>query len=236
MARPLGHLAGRHLSSQSPLTRLPCPVATVVGMATDTKLRAPVLIALAAAGTLALASCSGGAGNQQPPRSPQPVATSAAPDASESGSGSSAEPSASERGVEGIEPAIAAIERAEQETGGVAFEIDNEDQDRAWEIDIADGTRHITVIVSGDGEMIVSTSDDAEEVDAADRAALDAATTTLAQALEAAADEIGEGNAFDGASLEDDEGDSQAWKVTFEDATEVFVSITDGSILRGDGG
>lgn len=203
-------------------------------MAIDSKLRAPLLIAVAATGTLALASCSGGAGNQQPPRSAEPVATSAAPDSSESGSGSSAEPSASERGVEGIESAIAAIERAEEETGGVAYQIENEDQDRAWEIDVADGTRQITVIVSGDGSTIVSTTDDAEEVDADDRAALDAASITLVEALEAAADEIGGGNAFDDASLED-EGDAQAWQVTFEDDAEVFVSITDGSILRVEG-
>ncbi|ERG64085.1 MULTISPECIES: PepSY domain-containing protein [Agrococcus] len=203
-------------------------------MAIDTKLRAPLLIAVAATGTLALASCSGEAGNQQPQRSPEPVATSAVPDASESGSGSSAEPSESGRGIEGIESAIAAIERAEEETGGVAYEIDNEDQDRAWEIDIADGTRQITVIVSGDGSSIVSTSDDAEEVDADDRAALDAAGITLVEALEAAADEIGEGSAFDDASLED-EGDAQAWQVSFEDGGEVFVSIADGSILRVDG-
>jgi hypothetical protein len=209
-------------------------------MALDSKLRAPLFIAVAAAGTLALASCSGGAGNQQPQRSAEPVASSAAPDASEStgGSGmdgSSTEPSASGRGVEGIESAIAAIERAEQETGGVAFEIGNEDQDRVWEVDIADGTERITVIVSGDGSSIVSTSDGGEEVGADDRTALDAASTTLAEALEAAADELDEGNAFDEASLEDDGEGSLAWQVSFEDSTEVYVSIADGSILRVDG-
>ena len=209
-------------------------MATVERMAIDSKLRAPLLIAVAATGALALASCSDGGGNQQPQRSAEPVATSAAPDASESGSGSSAEPSESGRGIEGLESAIAAIELAERETGGVAYEIDDEDQDRAWEIDIADGTRQITVIVSGDGSSIVSTSDDAEELDADDRAALDAAGITLVDALEAAADEIGEGSALDDASLED-EGDAQAWQVSFEDGGEVFVSITDGSILRVDG-
>jgi uncharacterized membrane protein YkoI len=203
-------------------------------MAIETKLRAPLFIAVAATGALALASCSGAAGNQQPPRSSEPVAASAAPEASESSDGSSAEPSASDRGVEGIESAIAAIERAEEETGGIAYQIDNEDQDRAWEIDIADGTRQITVIVSGDGSSIVSTSEDAEEVDEADRVALDTAGITLAEALEAAADEVGGGNAFDDASLEEDDG-SRAWQVSFEDSTEVYVSIEDGSVLRVDG-
>ncbi|MCR8671085.1 hypothetical protein [Agrococcus sp. HG114] len=197
-------------------------------MAIRTRSRTPLLAALAVSGALALASCSAGAPNQQPQRSPEPVATSAAPMAS---GDPSTDPSASAGGVEGLSAALAAIELAESATGAVAFEIDDQDDDRAWEVTLADGERQLTVIVSGDGSQVVSTAED-DEVDAADRSALDSAQVAIAEAIETAADEVGDGAAFDDASLEDHGGDSQAWEVSFEDETDVMVSIEDGSVLR----
>ncbi|GAA1421417.1 PepSY domain-containing protein [Agrococcus citreus] len=204
-------------------------------MSTTAPARTTLLTALALSGALALASCS------STPQIDDPSETATAPTAtaetSESSSPSetaSASPDATQGGDAagpGIEGAIAAIELAESETGATAFEIDDEDDDASWEVDLADGTEQITVLVSGDGASVVSTEREGD-VDDDDRAALDAAGISLVEAIEAAAAEAGDA-AFDDASLEDD-SDGPAWEVSFRDEIEVHVSVADGSILRVD--
>ncbi|MFX5710162.1 hypothetical protein ABTE34_21980, partial [Acinetobacter baumannii] len=66
-----------------------------------------------------------------------------------------------------------------------------------------------------------------------DRATMDAAPTTLADAVRvAAATHDGDGS-VDEVSLEN--GDDAAWKVAFTDASDVAVSVTDGTIVRSAG-
>ncbi|WP_306232151.1 PepSY domain-containing protein [Agrococcus beijingensis] len=192
-------------------------------MNTDPKLRTPLLLTLAAAGTIVLASCSSTSPSAPGGTAPSgPAAsTSASPEATAGGS-------ASDDGVEG---ALAAIALAESETGAVAYELDDQDDDASWEVELADGTTQVTVHVSGDGAAVLETERD-DEVDGDDRAALDAAGISLADAIEAAV-AAAAGAPLAAATLEDD-ADGQAWEVKFDDELEVYVSVADGSILRVD--
>jgi uncharacterized membrane protein YkoI len=202
-------------------------------MAIGAELRTPFLIVVAVASTAALAACGGivDQPSNEPGRSAGPVATSAPPHATASDGGASAEPRGG--GVEGVASAIAAIELAESETGATAYEIEGQDDDRSWEVELADGTEQLTVLVSGDGASVLSTAGE-RDVEEGDRAALDAASITLVEAIEAAVAEIGGGASFDDVSLEGDDSDGEAWQVSFEDETDVFVSVSDGAILRVD--
>ncbi|MDR7233254.1 PepSY domain-containing protein [Agrococcus sp. BE272] len=193
-------------------------------MITDSKLRTPFLLTLAAAATIALASC--GSATPSAPSGTAPTGD-ALPSASASGS-PEATPGGAAASMEG---ALAAIALAERETGAVAYELDDEDDDGSWEVELAEGTTQVSVHVSGDGATVLSTERD-DEVDGDDRAALDAAGISLADAIEAAAAEAG-GAPLDETTFEDD-GDGQAWQVKFDDELEVYVAVADGSILRVD--
>lgn len=130
--------------------------------------------------------------------------------------------------------AILAIDTAEAEAGGTAYEIDDQDEDGTWEVDVQVEDRSVEVTVSADGTQVVETEDD--DLDDEDRAALDAATITLTEAIELAVNEVG--GVLDDAELEgEDDGDPHHWEVSVDtdenDDIEVHISVT-GEVLGTD--
>lgn len=131
--------------------------------------------------------------------------------------------------------ALAAIATAQAETGGVAYEIDDEDDNREWEVEVRVGDRSVEVNVSFDGGTVLSTDDD-DDLDSDDRAALDAATITLEQAIETALAEVN--GTLDDVELDSDDG-RHYWEVTIDDSdrgddVEVKVDVTTGEIIEID--
>lgn len=129
--------------------------------------------------------------------------------------------------------ALAAIATAQEETGGTAYEIDDEDEDGTWKVDVRVGDRSVEVTVSADGASVVGTEED--DLDSEDAAGLDAATITLTEAVETAVAEVG--GVLDDAELDEEDG-THAWKITVDgadagDDVEVLVSVT-GEVLRTD--
>ncbi|MFJ4037427.1 PepSY domain-containing protein [Microbacterium sp. NPDC090007] len=122
--------------------------------------------------------------------------------------------------------AVRAITTAESAAGGRAFELDTEDGE--WEVHVAVGDREVDVRVSADGSTAtVSEDDDGLDVD--DREALQAATTTLADAVRIAGAQNRGGDRIDGASLEREDGVA-VWEIEFDDGSPVRVSGADGAI------
>lgn len=130
----------------------------------------------------------------------------------------------------GNDAALAAITTAENETQGVAYELEIDDD--FWEVHLAVGDTDTEVRTTADGAEVRSTETD-DTVDDDDRAALDAAGITLAVALQAAVDERGSGS-VDEISVSDDPDGQIAWEVSFTDDVEVYVAVVDGAILRVD--
>lgn len=126
--------------------------------------------------------------------------------------------------------ALRAIDTAEEEAGGTAYEIDDQDRDGTWEVDVAVDGRSVEVTVSEDGSSVVRTEDD--DLDDDDRAGLAAATITLQDAIRLAVDEVG--GVLDDAELEEDDG-THSWQVEVDgtdrgDDVEVNVSV-EGEVL-----
>ncbi|WP_134772636.1 PepSY domain-containing protein [Ornithinimicrobium flavum] len=129
--------------------------------------------------------------------------------------------------------ALAAVATAETETAGIAYEIDDQDDDGTWEVDVRAGDRSVEVTVSPDGTTVESTEED--DLDAEDRDALDAASITVVEAIEIAVGEVG--GVLDDVELDEEDG-TYAWEVTLDgtdsgDDVEVLVSVT-GEVLRAD--
>lgn len=137
---------------------------------------------------------------------------------------------------ESADAALAAIATAEQEAGGTAYELDDQDDDGTWEVDVAVGDRSVEVTVSADGSEVVRTDDDGR-LDGDDRRALDAATTGLVDAITTALAEVD--GTLDDVEL-DDEGGTFAWEVSIDEQgggdVEVYVDVTTGKVLRVDRG
>ncbi|SOC52531.1 PepSY domain-containing protein [Ornithinimicrobium cerasi] len=133
--------------------------------------------------------------------------------------------------------ALAAIATAEAEAGGTAYEIDDQDDDGTWEVDVAVDDRSVEVTVSADGATVEATEDD--DLDEDDRAALDAATITLVDAITTAVTEVD--GVLDDAELEEEDG-SFFWEVSVDrtsngagdDDVEVRVDVTTGDVVEVD--
>ncbi|HLS15866.1 MAG TPA: PepSY domain-containing protein [Beutenbergiaceae bacterium] len=123
---------------------------------------------------------------------------------------------------------LAAIDLAQEETGGTAFEVDDADGGN-WEIYIADGDDELEVHISGDGTEVLDVERE-DSLDGEDRAGLDAATVTISEAIDIAA-EHGTGD-IDDINLDDEDGGVFAWEVTFTDDTEVYIDVSNGEVLR----
>lgn len=125
---------------------------------------------------------------------------------------------------------LAAVPTAEQAAGGVAYEIDDQDDDGTWQVDVRTGDTTVEVTVSADGTTALDQKND--DLDDDDKAGLDAATITLGEAIQKAVDEVG--GALDDAELDEENG-QHYWKVSVDtnqqDDVEVQVSVT-GEILK----
>lgn len=134
--------------------------------------------------------------------------------------------------VDGVTAAaLAAIDLAEQETGGVAYELDDEDGG-TWDIDIAVGDQDIEVLVSADGTEVLRTRDDGR-VSANDLARLEVATVTIQEAIRIAVAEVS--RPVEAVDLETENG-VVVWEVDLEgDDVEVYVDVTTGAVVRVEG-
>ncbi|WP_298871295.1 PepSY domain-containing protein [uncultured Microbacterium sp.] len=122
--------------------------------------------------------------------------------------------------------AVRAVTTAESDAGGRAFALDADDN--RWEVHVAVGDQEVEVQVSTDGTRAES-SDGSERLDADDSAALQATTTTLADAIRIAATRASGGARVEEAVLEQEDG-APVWKVEIAGGTTVRVSGVDGSV------
>ncbi|SRR5690625_4294602 len=125
---------------------------------------------------------------------------------------------------------FAAIELAEAELGGTAFEVDREDSPAGWEITVAVDNREVDVDVDQSGTEVLRT-DDGDDLDDDDRAALDSAQVTLTDAIRTALDEAG--GTLDDVTLDEEDG-TVAWEVGLDDDVDVYVDVATGEVLRVD--
>ncbi|MDQ1123223.1 PepSY domain-containing protein [Microbacterium trichothecenolyticum] len=128
------------------------------------------------------------------------------------------------------ETAVTAVNTAEASAGGRGFHLDRED-DVSWEVQVAVGDREVEVTVAADGTTVRS-SRDGDGIDDDERAALDAAATTLADAVRIAAAQNPGGERIDEAHLDEQSG-AWAWEVEMQSGASVRLSATDGAVLGG---
>lgn len=128
-----------------------------------------------------------------------------------------------------VESALAAISAAENEVGGTAYELDEEDG--GWEVDVAVDQQSFEVRVGADGNVI-GTEDDGR-FDGSDREGLSRAKITIEDAIRAAV-ATGPAGRLDDVDLEHDRGDF-VWEVSFDDGNvdnKVYVDVVSGEVLR----
>lgn len=129
--------------------------------------------------------------------------------------------------------ALAAIDLAERETGGVAYELSDDDDETKWEVDIAHGDRDIEVHVNWAGTEILRTEAD-DQVDDDTLAKLDVATITIREAITAAVPHTQGDGRIDEAELDEENG-VVTWEVTFDDNSrdmKVYVDAVSGEVLK----
>lgn len=130
---------------------------------------------------------------------------------------------------------VAAILAAQEEVDGVAFEIDDQDEDGTWEVDVRVGDRSVEVTVDAQGTVV--RTDDEDDLDAEDREALDSAAVPLEEAISIALEEVG--GQLDDAELDEEDG-TYVWKVSVDgtddgrDDVEVSVDIVSGEVVKVD--
>lgn len=129
--------------------------------------------------------------------------------------------------------ALQALSTAADAVSGTPYEIDDEDGDQVWEVDVLAGDRKHEVKVSWDGRNVVGQEED--DPDAEDARRLEGAGLSLGQAIERALDEVP--GALDDAELDDD-NDLAVWKVEIDtpdaDGIEVLIKVADGQVVRVD--
>lgn len=189
------------------------------------------IVALASAALLGLTACGGSTDPDEPvgpadTHTERSDDTSSSPTSQETSSTSdtSSAPTSSAASPTG-DPVLAAITAAEDEAGGTAYEIDDQDEDGTWEIDVAKGNQSVEVEVGEDG---TATAGDDDDLDDEDRAGLDAAQIDLAEAIEAALKEAD--GTFDDAELEEDNG-THHWKISVDvdgNDTDILVDVKTG--------
>lgn len=127
--------------------------------------------------------------------------------------------------------ALDAIALAESHAGGTAYELDDEDDESAWKIDVAVDGRSVEVEVNWAGTEVLSTEND-DELDADDREDLTQVSYSMSNAIVTAAAEVS-GHVVS-VDLSSDDG-VIAWEVEFEngnDDVEVYVDAATGDVLR----
>ncbi|WP_295838056.1 PepSY domain-containing protein [uncultured Microbacterium sp.] len=123
--------------------------------------------------------------------------------------------------------AVRAITLAESQSGGRAFELEGDDGE--WEVHVATDGRETEVRVSADGGEVRS-SRQGDTLDGDDQARLDAAVTTLADAVRIAAARTPGGARIERVELDEESG-TTVWEVSPGGGTTVRVSASDGAVL-----
>lgn len=178
------------------------------------------LIALTAAGVLGVTACA----SDHEPRAPE--------ETSQSNESASSDVPSSPSEDDGLATVLAAIDAAVAETGGTAYEIEENDDDGIWEIDVAKDAHSVEVEVKPNRDV---TEHGGTDLHAEAREGLDHAKIDLGPAIETAMSEV------DGTFAEADivEIDGQHyWKVTVDTAAteeedddhRVLVNVTDGTV------
>jgi len=125
------------------------------------------------------------------------------------------------------ETVVSAVVRAESDAGGRAFDLDR-DEDGTWEVRVTANGRDAGLRISADGGQVLSRGE-ADTPDVEDRAALESAGTTMADAVRTAV------AAHGGGSVEEVEidraGGAPVWQVSFDDGADVAISLADGSVV-----
>lgn len=124
--------------------------------------------------------------------------------------------------------ALTAIQTAESETGGIAFAIDDQDDDTRWEVEVSLEGLEVEVTLSADGTTVERTEDD-DELDADERQALRDLQVSLAEAIEIAHAQFG--GVLDDAELDEDDG-RWTWEIDLGGANDdIHVDIMTGEIV-----
>lgn len=171
------------------------------------------------------------------PAAPAPTTDAAQPtEAQATEQSTPAEPGATEGAQEPEAQnagAIQALSTAADAVSGTPYEIDDEDGDQVWEVDVMVGERTHEVKVSRDGRSVVEQEED--DADAEDVRRLQGAGLSLAQAIERALNEVP--GTLDDAELDDD-NDVAVWKVEIDTPEqqdiEVLINVADGQVVRVD--
>ena len=140
----------------------------------------PALIALTAALTLGITACGStddpDAGDETATVSSSSTSDSTGSDddttddddaasADDATADSSDDSTTGSSGDGDLQSVLDAIEAAEKEADGTAYEVDDQDDDGSWEIDVATGTQTIEVEVSEDGKATTDDEDDLDDED-----------------------------------------------------------------------
>ncbi|GGH43307.1 PepSY domain-containing protein [Microbacterium album] len=182
----------------------------------------------AAVATLALTGCAGDDPGAPPALDPTP--DSITPPDTEGPTEEPAPPAAGDGDVPDVYAGVlAAIPLAESSAGGPAFEVDDGDGG-IWEVHVAVGGDDIEVHVDPTGQEVLR-SDREADLDSDDAAGLEAASIDLTEAIRIAIAEYGGTAPLDDAGIDRDRG-GFAWEVAFQDDVEVYVDVTDGSVIR----
>ena len=173
--------------------------------------RIPAFALLALSSVLALSAC-----------------TPASDDATAPGSSGSSTSSSGATAVDDDgRTVVTVINTAEASAGGRAFQLERDDDE--WEVHVAVGDREVEVHVTSDGATVRSSNDD-DGIDADERSALDAAVTTLADAVRIATTQHAGGERLAEVQLDERDG-TWAWEVELSGGTTVRVSAADGAVL-----
>ena len=188
--------------------------------------------ALSVAALLGISACGSGeapsAGGENDTSSVSGSPTSSGGDGAASPSPSETSPASAP--ADELESLLAAIATAEKAQGGTAYEVDDQDEDGTWEIDVAVKDKSVEVTVSADGSEVVST-DDEDDLDDDEREGLDSAKKGIGEAITTAMQEVD--GTFDDAELED-EDEGHVWEVAVDTAdgdVEVRVDVVTGKVV-----
>ena len=191
------------------------------------------IVALALGGSLGLVGCSDADDSGLTESAPPPETAQPAPESGADDSGAERNDDADAPLDDVTRAALAGIDLAEADSGGQAFQIDDEDDQSAWEIDINVQGEELDVLVNWGGTEIVSSMADGS-VDSDTLERLGASTLTIQEAIRIAGAEAS--GSLEEAELDREDGVT-VWEVTFGDGssdTDVRVDAATGEVLAVD--
>lgn len=226
-------------------TATPSLIRTALCLTTGMRThRHTLILPILLTASLGLVAC--GSADDDTPVDPGPQPEAPAPEAPENPEQPAPEPdteqapnedqneSGADNLLEGVtRTALAALDMAEAETGGIAYELSDENDNTVWEIDIDVNGDDVKVRVNWAGTEIMSSEPDGS-IDVDTREKLESISVTIQDAIVVAA-EHADGRVSE-ADLDREDG-VMRWEVTFENDsndTEVYIDATSGEVLRVD--